>query len=98
MRRTAYCLILTIAPVSVAWADDALTHSQRGACVYSSDALPPARVAPASSRAATASVRTAPARAGAAAPAGSGGGGSDEDLIERMRAPRWHSFLPGMFR
>jgi hypothetical protein len=26
-----------------------------------------------------------------------GGGGSDDDAL-RLRAPKWHSFLPGMFR
>lgn len=27
-----------------------------------------------------------------------GGGGSDDDAMQRPRAPKWHSFLPGMFR
>ncbi|RXR06628.1 hypothetical protein [Pseudoxanthomonas composti] len=31
------------------------------------------------------------------AAAGSRGGGSDDDAL-RLRAPKWHSFLPGMFR
>ena len=26
------------------------------------------------------------------------GGGSDDDLLPRLRAPRWHRLLPGMFR
>ncbi|MEP6908149.1 MAG: hypothetical protein ABI858_09245 [Pseudoxanthomonas sp.] len=29
---------------------------------------------------------------------GSGGGGGDDDALPRARAPKWHSFLPGMFR
>ena len=101
MRRFAPCLLLIIAPVSAAWADDAFTQSQRGACVYSGDA-PPARSAPAAMprssavahtpRAAQQSVPAAPASTG------SGGGGNEDDLMERIRAPRWHSFLPGMFR
>ncbi len=35
------------------------------------------------------------------ASAGSRGGGGDEvdgDLLSRPRSPKWHSFLPGMFR
>ena len=27
-----------------------------------------------------------------------GGGGSDDDVLQRIRAPKWHSYLPGMFR
>jgi hypothetical protein len=26
------------------------------------------------------------------------GGGGDDDVLPRLRAPKWHSFLPGMFR
>ena len=26
------------------------------------------------------------------------GGGSDEEVIPRLRAPKWHRLLPGMFR
>jgi hypothetical protein len=26
------------------------------------------------------------------------GGGSDEEIIPRLRAPKWHRLLPGMFR
>ena len=101
MRRIVPCLILLIAPVSVAWADDAFTQSQRGACVYSGD-VPPAKTVPAAATrpGSSASPRTAqhsPRPAPPVAPA-AGGGGSDEDLMERIRAPRWHSFLPGMFR
>jgi hypothetical protein len=53
------------------------------------------------------SERTAPAAAPAArAPAvkpsaasgTSSGGGGDDDVLPRLRAPKWHSFLPGMFR
>ena len=28
----------------------------------------------------------------------SGGGGGDDDALPRPRSPKWHSFLPGMFR
>jgi hypothetical protein len=33
-----------------------------------------------------------------ASSASRGGGGSDDDATLRLRAPKWHSFLPGMFR
>ena len=95
MRRFAHCLILLLSPCAAALADDTFSQSQRGACVYAD-----------SKEAGTATPITArtPARSAAAAPRtprsaeNSGGGGSDEDLMQRMRAPRWHSFLPGMFR
>ncbi|MGN0857648.1 MAG: hypothetical protein ACI4NW_00495 [Stenotrophomonas sp.] len=98
MRRFAHCLILVLAPSSVAWADDAFNQSQRGACVYSeatpnkainTPARAPARVDTASAHA---------PRDGSRHSEASGGGGSEDDLMQRMRAPRWHSFLPGMFR
>jgi hypothetical protein len=34
----------------------------------------------------------------AAVPATSQGGGGDDEGVLRMRAPKWNSFLPGMFR
>ncbi|WP_235873034.1 hypothetical protein [Pseudoxanthomonas winnipegensis] len=34
----------------------------------------------------------------AAAPAASQGGGGDDEGVLRLRAPKWNSFLPGMFR
>lgn len=95
MRRFAHCLILLLSPCAVALADDTFSQSQRGACVYA-DSKEAGAAAPITAR--------TPARSAAAAPRpqrsseNSGGGGSDEDLMQRMRAPRWHSFLPGMFR
>jgi hypothetical protein len=94
MRRFARCLILLMAPCQVAWAEDAFNQSQRGACVYS-DASPSKPAAP--SRPAAQESSSPAARISRPAEA-SGGGGSEDDLMQRMRAPRWHSFLPGMFR
>lgn len=96
MRRFAHCLILLMAPCQVAWADDAFSQSQRGACVYS-DASSSKPAAPARPTAHEASSSAAAPRANRSGEA-SGGGGSEDDLMQRMRAPRWHSFLPGMFR
>ena len=95
MRRFAHCLILLLAPCSMAWAEETFDKSQRGACVYSSDSQRPASTrTPAAS---TASTPVRPVRS--ILDSGSqGGGGSEDDLMQRMRAPRWHSFLPGMFR
>ena len=46
--------------------------------------------------------RTSAARskyaAPAGTPAGSRGGGGDDDTPLQVRVPKWHSFLPGMFR
>lgn len=96
MRRFAHCLILLMAPCQAAWADDAFSQSQRGACVYS-DASPGKPAAPSRSTTHEANSSAAAPRANRSGEA-SGGGGSEEDLMQRMRAPRWHSFLPGMFR
>ncbi|MCC7633063.1 hypothetical protein [Stenotrophomonas rhizophila] len=92
MRPFAPCLILLMAPMA-AHASDALTSSGRGGCVYSptdNERTPPASAAPAA---------RAPATAKPAASGGtSSGGGGDDDVLPRLRAPKWHSFLPGMFR
>lgn len=99
MRRFAHCLILLLAPCSAAWAEDVFEKSQRGACVYSSDSpsrtstpTPPYRQASALQSPLPRYTRPAVEQTG------HGGGGSEDDLMQRMRAPRWHSFLPGMFR
>jgi hypothetical protein len=90
MRPFAHCLILLMAPLA-AHASDALTSTGRGGCVYS-----PAeneRAAPAAAPAAR-----APAAKPSATNGTSTGGGGDDDVLPRLRAPKWHSFLPGMFR
>ncbi len=84
-------MILLLVPVA-AWAVDDLAEADRGACVYSTSA-------------AHGATPDADAPSGHAAPrkqtkpATTPGGGSDGDvLLPRMRMPKWHSFLPGMFR
>ncbi len=91
MRLFAHCLLLLTAPMA-AQASDALTHQGRGGCVYSTaeaertaPANPPVNSAPSSNKPSV-------------SPAGSTGGGGDDDVLPRLRAPKWHSFLPGMFR
>ncbi|WP_454832193.1 hypothetical protein [Pseudoxanthomonas wuyuanensis] len=39
-----------------------------------------------------------PANAPSATPVRGGGGDDDDAPMARPRAPKWHSFLPGMFR
>lgn len=92
MRRLTVCLLLLLAPLA-ALASDQLVDGDHDSCVSTNSAArgrtPPPEAAP---------VRTAPHKA--APSTGGGGGGSDGDsLFPRMRTmPRWHSFLPGMFR
>lgn len=90
MRPFAHCLLLLLAPMA-AHASDALTGSGRGGCVYSAAEE---RAAPAATPTSTAPTTVKPS---ATAP-GSNGGGGDDDVLPRLRAPKWHSFLPGMFR
>ena len=97
MRRFAHCLILLLAPSSVVWADDAFNLSQRGACVYTDSAA--AGVGARARNPRSEPVPVPSPRSSATRPGSEGGGGgSEDDLMQRMRAPRWHSFLPGMFR
>ncbi|UYB52158.1 hypothetical protein OCJ37_19690 [Xanthomonas sp. AM6] len=90
MRRFLPCLILLLLPLAAAHASDALASKQRNDCVYT-DATD-ADTAPA--RPAAAAHPPASAKPGAAP----SGGGGDSDLVPRLRMPKWHSFLPGMFR
>ncbi|QDI05339.1 hypothetical protein E4A48_18140 [Xanthomonas cerealis pv. cerealis] len=90
MRRFLPCLILLLLPLAAAQASEALASKQRNDCVYTdatdADAV---QARPAS---------TARPASAAAKPAAPSGGGSDSDLVPRLRMPKWHSFLPGMFR
>jgi hypothetical protein len=92
MRHLAHCLILLLTPVA-AQASEALNGSSNTGCTYAPSevervAVPAASVNLASGAPAPATKRTTP-------PAG---GGSDEEIIPRLRAPKWHRLLPGMFR
>lgn len=94
MRCFAHCLVLLMAPL-LANASNALAGEGRGDCVYS---MPDAERPP-TARSAAAAVPTTPKPAPAqATSSGGGGGGSDDEVLQRLRAPKWHSFLPGMFR
>ncbi len=91
MRLHAHCMILMLSLPAAAWASDDPV-ANRGACVYSGAG--DTRGAASDDHAASA--RTPPAKTGSAVT--SGGGGDGDPLVPRMRMPRWHSFLPGMFR
>ncbi|KGK59798.1 MULTISPECIES: hypothetical protein [Xanthomonas] len=91
MRRLTVCLLLLLAPLA-ALASDQLVDGDHESCVSTNSA---ARGRTPNGEPAT------PARAPQHKPApATGGGGNDGDgLFPRMRMmPRWHSFLPGMFR
>ncbi|MCW4456418.1 hypothetical protein OK348_16685 [Flavobacterium sp. MXW15] len=91
MRHLAHCLILLMAPLAV-HASDALSGSPRGACTYA-----PAESERGTDAPATGSNSANPAAAAPGKPATSHNGG-DDDLLPRLRTPKWHRFLPGMFR
>ncbi|ELQ07961.1 hypothetical protein [Xanthomonas translucens] len=84
MRRFLPCLILLLLPLAAAQASEALASKQRNDCVYTDATDADA-------------VQARPSSA-AAKPAAPSGGGNDSDLVPRLRMPKWHSFLPGMFR
>lgn len=98
MRRLAHCLILLLAP-AMAHGAEAFDSPSRSGCTYAPEEaereagpVDPAALLvqtppPAPSKAAK--PQTPPAQAG---------GGSDEEVLPRLRAPRWHRLLPGMFR
>lgn len=94
MRHLAHCLILMLAPVA-AQATDALDGAGRSGCSYAPAevervAVPAASVGIANSApAAPAPAKSKPSQAA---------GGGDDEIIPRLRAPRWHRMLPGMFR
>lgn len=92
MRHLAHCLILLFVPLS-AQAAEALNGFDDSACTYAPSeveriAAPAASVSLGNSAPAPATRRAAPAA----------GGGSEEEILPRPRAPRWHRLLPGMFR
>jgi len=90
MRRFA-CLFLLLSP-ALAWASTGASEPDHGSCVTPSSAAhgpapDPAQIAPSHSPG---------HRPSSAIP--SGGGDDGELLPPRGRMPKWHSFLPGMFR
>ncbi|KRG86770.1 hypothetical protein ABB34_06260 [Stenotrophomonas daejeonensis] len=97
MRRTAHCLILLLAPLAAAaHAADAFDSPASGGCSYA-----PGEVERVAAPAASVNLANTPPPAKHAVPPTppqQAGGGSDEEVIPRLRAPKWHRLLPGMFR
>ncbi|MGV8959879.1 MAG: hypothetical protein ACOH1V_05770 [Stenotrophomonas sp.] len=91
MRHLAHCLILLMAPVAV-HASDALSGNAHTGCSYS-----PSEVERIATPAAAVNLANSPS-ATVAKPATAHSGGGDDELMPRLRAPKWHRFLPGMFR
>ncbi|QHQ26989.1 hypothetical protein XACN24_00910 [Xanthomonas albilineans] len=88
MRRLLPCLILLPFLLVVAHASNAMADKQHSDCAYNDATdMDEAQIRPA----------TAPrAHAATDKPSASDGGGGD--LMPHLRMPKWHSFLPGMFR
>jgi hypothetical protein len=97
MRRLAICpLLMSLALLSaspLAFARDARPSGDTGDCRDSVITVPSPAQAPVK-RPTSVAHKAKPAAATAHT---SGGGGSD-DGAGMPRVPRWHSFLPGMFR
>ena len=89
MRCLAHCLVLLMAPMLANAANAAASDGQGGCLTADAERTPSARSAAA---AVPVTNKAAPA------PAASAGGGGEDDVLPRLRAPKWHSFLPGMFR
>ena len=88
MRRIAVCLLIALASASVA-AREAKLSDADGSC--------PSRTQTAATRSPDrdpSSVALPVKKARPVVPGASGGGGDDV----RFPSPRWHRFLPGMFR
>ncbi len=97
MRRIAHCLILLLAPLA-AHATDVFDATPRStACTYT-----PGEVERVAAPAAAVNIANTPApspkHAVPPSPPQQAGGGSDDEVIPRLRAPKWHRLLPGMFR
>ncbi len=95
--RLAHCLILLLAPAA-AQAAEAFDSPARKSCSYAPTEMERA-AAPAASATPAATPPATPSKAATPpAPVPAAGGGSDEDVLPRLRAPKWHRLLPGMFR
>jgi hypothetical protein len=87
MRRIVVCLLIALASAGAAARESRLSAADDGSCrgAQSSIVRAPERDTPA---------LPAPAKKSKSLPSGNGGGGNDV----RLPSPRWHRFLPGMFR
>ena len=94
MRRTALCLLIVLASAGVAARESKLsTPGDGGACSTHSSRQVAGRV-----DAREAAPTLPPASKTKLAPRASAGGGDGEVPAGRVPSPRWHRFLPGMFR
>jgi hypothetical protein len=89
MRRIVVCLLIAFASASVVARESKLSDADGGSCSSHS------QTAAASRPARDAVVAPAPANKTKASSVRVGGG---VDAGNRMQSPRWHRFLPGMFR
>ena len=89
MRRIAVCLLIALTSSSVAARESKLSDADGGGC--------PMRTQTAVTRAPDRDPASMalPVRKSKPAPAVNTGGGGDD---VRLPSPRWHRFLPGMFR
>lgn len=87
MRRIVVCLLIALASTGAAARESRLSDAEGGSCrgAQSSITRAPERDTPA---------LPAPAKKTKSLPSSNGGGGDDV----RLPSPRWHRFLPGMFR
>jgi hypothetical protein len=88
MRRIAVCLLIALASASVAARESKLSDADGGSC--------PTRTQTAATRSPDRdpSSMAMPVKKAKSSLPSSGGGGEDV----RLQSPRWHRFLPGMFR
>ena len=89
MRRIAVCLLIILSSASVAARESKLSDADGGSC--------PTRTQTAATRSPDRdpSSKALPVKkTKPSLPSSSGGGGDDV----RLQSPRWHRFLPGMFR
>lgn len=88
MRRTAVCLLIVAASATVAARESKLSDAEGGSCRGAQSV---------STRAPDRDPVVLPAplvKKAKPLPSNTGGGGDDV----RLQSPRWHRFLPGMFR
>lgn len=88
MRRIVVCLLIALASAGAAARESKLSDADGGSCPSSHSARPT------TSRAVDRSVVTTPAPAKAKRSSQ----GASDDVGGRLQSPRWHRFLPGMFR
>lgn len=89
MRRIVVCLLIASASAGVFARESRLSDAGGGSCPSHGSR------APARTSGRDAVVAPAPASKAKTNPVSGGGG---DDVGTRLQSPRWHRFLPGMFR